>query len=265
MGEQLLTLSDFNASGLETEALALLTAGAPPTVYAIAPRGTAGSLVDGELNISGAMEPVTAIRFRGSGSGAGGQRITLNDDGNFNQADFWNAGGDGNDLTLWAQTSEGSISFPAAGNIAATGDNFVTFNAPAQHQAFVAGIESGDRFILALTRPAPTPAAASLFDDSVTHAAPGVLIKARVTPSGLGGSNQHVVRGIDAARRIDQQIDPLYLESSQPGYLTTLTRSPRTATRRNPSPPAKCIQISLRTPLTSSSSTATTRPSTTMT
>ena len=152
-----LVLSDFVlADGLETEVLGLIEAAEPIDVFSRSPRPARGTLVDGELDLSGDSEPVTRFRFRAQATNtAGGARITLNDSGTLSLADFFGSGGDGDDLTVWVQTSAGVISFASLGAIAAgqSGDHFVTWAVPTNDQLLVAGITDGDLFIFALTRP----------------------------------------------------------------------------------------------------------------
>ena len=155
-----LVLSDFVlADGLEAEVLGLIEAAAPIDVFSRSPRPARGTLVDGELDLSGDSEPVTRFRFRAQATNtAGGARITLNDSGTLSLADFFGSGGDGADLTVWVQTSEGVISFASLGAIAdstQSGDHFVTWEVPTNDQLLVAGITDGDLFIFALTRPEP--------------------------------------------------------------------------------------------------------------
>ena len=111
-----LVLSDFVlADGLEAEVLGLIEAAAPIDVFSRSPRPARGTLVDGELDLSGDSEPVTRFRFRAQATNtAGGARITLNDSGTLSLADFFGSGGGGADLTVWVQTSAGVISFASS-------------------------------------------------------------------------------------------------------------------------------------------------------
>ena len=87
-----------------------------------------------------------------------GSLLRLNDDGGLTLRDFFGQTGAGADLTVWVQTSAGTASF-AASDVRSTGSNYVNFNVPAYARAVLSGIGTGDRFLLALTRPAPnTPA-----------------------------------------------------------------------------------------------------------
>ena len=149
-----LMLSDFDTTGLVPDALALITAGPPPSMFGRSPRPSDGMIQDGEIDISSMDEPITWLRFRDAGTGAGGARISLNDDGPLEQSGYFGTGGNGLDLTVWVQTADGNISFPVMGSVAGSGGNYVIFNVPAADQAFVAGITEGQSFIFALTRPA---------------------------------------------------------------------------------------------------------------
>ena len=149
-----LMLSDFDTTGLAPDALALITAGPPPSMFGRSPRPSDGMIQDGEIDISSMDEPITWLRFRGDGTAEGGARISLNDDGPLEQSGYFGTGGNGLDLTVWVQTADGNISFPVMGSVAGSGGNYVIFNVPAADQAFVAGITEGQSFIFALTRPA---------------------------------------------------------------------------------------------------------------
>ena len=68
------------------------------------------------------------------------------------------SGGDGNDLTLYLQTAaDGLVSFAVSTQIGLSGGNYVRFTLPADAQALLDNISTGDRFIFALARPAPVP------------------------------------------------------------------------------------------------------------
>ena len=147
-----LGLAAFDTEGVATDVLALIEAGARPDVFSRPPRGDAGTLLDGEFDLSGDPEAFNAMRWRDQGSGAGSERISLHDNGPLHLRNYFDAGGAGNDLTVRIQTAGGAIAFPVAGNIGAGGGNYVIFNVPAADQAFLAGIAAGDRFIFALAR-----------------------------------------------------------------------------------------------------------------
>ena len=199
-----LVLSDFVlADGLETEVLGLIEAAAPIDVFSRSPRPARGTLIDGELDLSGDSEPVTRFRFRAQATNtAGGARITLNDSGTLSLADFFGSGGGGADLTVWVLTSAGVISFASLGAIAdstQSGDNFVTWEVPTNDQLLVAGITDGDLFIFALTRPEPESAdhAVNAGDSAWAFALPQPTVThvPFVTPA----TTDHAVNAGDAA------------------------------------------------------------------
>ena len=151
-----LVLADFDTVGIETDVLVLIESGAPPDVFGRSPRPVFGLLLDGDFTVDSSSEPVNSMRFRDSGSDAGGERISLHDNGTLHLGDYFRSGGDGNDLTVYVQVGVGVgniISFPVDGNVDGGGSNFVIFNVPSAGQMLVAGIGVGDRFVFALARP----------------------------------------------------------------------------------------------------------------
>ena len=146
-----LSLADFDAEGLETVVLASFESGGATTLWSAADSrwGAAGTLLAGDVelvlgsDISRIMSPRTD-----------GSLLRLNDDGPLALRDFFGASGAGADLTIHLQTDDGLATFPASG-MATVGGNFVNFRVPAAERAVLQGIGAGDRFILALSRPAP--------------------------------------------------------------------------------------------------------------
>ena len=151
-----LELSDFNRGGLEVEVAALFEAGgagSEPALYsASGSRWTeSGSLVDGEVLLGEDSSNVRVMLPKSDGS-----LLRLNDDGPLVLRDYFGSSGDGADLTVWIQTAQGTVSF-AASDVRSVGFSYVNFNVPQAARSTLSGIASGDRFILALTRPAPEP------------------------------------------------------------------------------------------------------------
>ena len=151
-----LELSDFNRGGLEVEVAALFEAGgagSDPALYsASGSRWTAsGSLVEGEALLDEGSSIVRVMLPQSDGS-----LLRLNVDGPLVLRDYFGSSGDGADLTVWIQTAQGAVSF-AAGDVRSVGSSYVNFNVPQAARSTLSGIASGDRFILALTRPAPAP------------------------------------------------------------------------------------------------------------
>ena len=148
-----LALSDFDREGLETEALALFVAGdagSEPALYNVSSRWDAsGELLDGDVYIGPGDVPLQRILHQ-----AGSATLRFNDgNADLSLKDYFGTGGPGRHLTIWAQTAGERVSFPARA-VASAGGNYVNFNVPSAANALFAGIGSGDRFILALTRPA---------------------------------------------------------------------------------------------------------------
>ena len=85
-----------------------------------------------------------------------GSLLRLNVDGPLVLRDYFGSSGDGADLTVWIQTAQGAASF-AASDVRSVGSSYVNFNVAQAARSTLSGIASGDRFILALTRPAPAP------------------------------------------------------------------------------------------------------------
>ena len=146
-----LALSDFDASGLEVDALALIRAGAGAndTIYASAPRGTVGALLDGELGLSADEAAITRIRRFDSGT-----MLVVNDNAPLALRDYFSPGGAGADLTLYIQTRAGVAALPVASH-GRDGPNGIQFDLTGSDlQALTDGIAAGDQFIIAFARPA---------------------------------------------------------------------------------------------------------------
>ena len=151
-----LGLGDFNTSILEVEALALIQAGPRDVaaVWARAPRTARGRLLSGEFDLNNNVFSINELRFsQSTGNSPGGERITLNDNGSLHLGNFFGANNPGNDLVIHIQTDDSSISFPLKDSLLSSGGNYVNFNVPEAFRRTVAGIEEGDRFVFALTRP----------------------------------------------------------------------------------------------------------------
>ena len=147
------SLADFDRSGLEVEALALFEAGGATTLYSAADSrwGAAGSLVEGDVEFDEDTRIVRVMLPERDGS-----LLRLNDDGGVAMERYFGRSGAGEDLTVWIQTGSATESFPA-NDVRTAGNHYVNFNVPPSGRAVLSGIGPGDRFILALTRPAPTP------------------------------------------------------------------------------------------------------------
>ena len=147
-----LALSDFDGRGLEFDVLALIRAGAGSggTIYASAPRGTVGALIDGELGLGADEVAITRIRRRN------GTMLAINDNDPLSLASYFSPGGAGADLTLYIQTHDGAASFPVSDH-GREGGNMIQFGPLAAGLlSLIDDIADGERFIFALARPART-------------------------------------------------------------------------------------------------------------
>ena len=148
-----LSVADFDQSELQVVALASFTAGGATTLYSAADSrwGATGSLVEGDVDLSADSKIVRVMAPARNGS-----LLRLNDDGPLVLREFFGESGAGADLTVWLQTDAGTTSF-AANDFKTVGGGYVNFNVPTAGRAILTGIGAGDRFVLALTRPAPEP------------------------------------------------------------------------------------------------------------
>ncbi len=170
-----LTLADFDTAGLEVDMLALLRAGAGDTIFALPPRGHAGAILDGEIGIGATDAIITRIRRRN------GNTLVINDNDPLSLADYFGAGGDGADLTLYIQTTAGVGSFPVSSADAA-GSGFIRLRSlGADLDAIVDAIADGQSFIIAFARAAATEIAVS--GTAAAGAAEAAATVARIMPA----------------------------------------------------------------------------------
>ena len=148
-----LSVADFDQNGLQVVALASFTAGGATTLYSAADSrwGATGSLVEGDVDLSDDSKIARVMVPNRNGS-----LLRLNDDGPLVLRAWFGESGAGADLTVWLQTDAGTTSF-AANDFKTVGNSYVNFKVPAAGRAILRGIGAGDRFVLALTRPAPEP------------------------------------------------------------------------------------------------------------
>ena len=182
-----LMLADSDDAGLDVELKALLVASAPGTVgndpYADANRGGTDTPLDGEIGIGPGNTLIS--RFRRLTAG----QLTFNDNDDPAALDigvYFDAGGDGNDLTVYLQTLDaGEVSFTVAAQYAEGGGNYARVDLPADAQALLDNLATGDRWIFKLAR----PSAAEVRTGDGEHAS--------VTAAGIEGTG----RKLDAATR----------------------------------------------------------------
>ena len=119
----------------------------------ISDRGGSDTPLDGELGLSATNTVIS--RFRRLVA----SELTLNDNDNPAALDigaYFNAGGDGNDLTIYLQTLDGEVSFTAAAQYILGGPGFARFTLPADAQTLLNNLSTGDRWIFKAARLAAT-------------------------------------------------------------------------------------------------------------
>ena len=248
-----LTLADSDDTGLDVDAKALLVASAPGTAgsdpYADSDRGGTDTPLDGELGLSATNTVISRFRRLVAAE------LTLNDNDSPAALDigaYFNAGGDGADLTIYLQTLDGAVSFTAAAQYVLGGGGFARFTLPADAQTLLDNLASGDRWIFKAARPAtatPTdqPITAgsrhdtrnettvteeaigqrvSFFDASVvgdyddpevSNSTPGCVLT--FTP---GVDTNTPVLGSSAARRPPRRIPPSYVTGTVDAFWATV-------------------------------------------
>ena len=179
-----LTLADFDTDGLELDALALIRAGASgdSTIFATPPRGSVGTLLDGELGLGAGEAAITRIRRRN------GTMLAVNDDDPLSLSEYFSPGGAGDDLTLYVQTRAGVASLPVTTHRRG-GSSFIQFGPIGTAlDAILDGIGDGDLFIFAFARPAVT--ALALRGTAQAGAPEAAATLARIVPTirTLGGA-----------------------------------------------------------------------------
>ena len=168
-----LTLADWDDTGLQVDVLALIRAADPissDVLYSIPPRGTAGSLEDGELDMGADDAAITRIRRQSSGA-----NLAINDNSDLYLQTYFGAGGAGRDLTIYIQTTPSDrVGIVVEDQLASTGGNFANVSVGATARAIFNGITAGSLFIFAMARPTP-PLAASA---TITAANPSITANA---------------------------------------------------------------------------------------
>ena len=152
--------------------LALLDRSSATNNIWLAPeRGGSDVPLDGEVGLGPDDTAITAIRLRTS------PLIRLNDDdspGTLDIGGYFDAGGDGNDLTLTIRTAAGAVAVAVATAVSTPFLARVDFDVTAAGWNLLNDLAVGDRFILAFARPAKAPVA-------VTFTAPTPSLSAALT------------------------------------------------------------------------------------
>ena len=152
-----LTLADFDDAGLIVETLFLIEATADVsgsgfnTLYTT---GGVGTLIDGAVTMGTppTVVDITRLRYRASNT-----RINFLVATGLNLQTYFGAGGDGADLDLTVQTVDGAHTWrPVIEGNTTIGAN-INFDAPAEARTLIEAINTGERFIIAFTRPGGVP------------------------------------------------------------------------------------------------------------
>ena len=147
-----LTLADFDSTGLDTDMLALIQTGSGTSgAFTVLYQNGVGSLLDGELGMGSANSVIGSIWWRGGTV----NDVRVSNGSDLNLQTYFGSGGAGADLTLRVQTSTGSGS---SSGKTGTGADVARFTMDADAQTILNGLSSGDRLIVALTRPGAPPA-----------------------------------------------------------------------------------------------------------
>ena len=142
-----LELTDFDQTGLEVDALALIVAAPPPAVYADSDRGGTQTPEGGDIGIGTGETRVSRIRIQNSG-----QIVNLNDNDNpqpLTMSDHFGASGSASPWTLYIQTNDGVASSAQLGNV---GGNYVNFQFGTEDAAILNAIAADDRFLIGFAR-----------------------------------------------------------------------------------------------------------------
>ena len=144
-----LQLSDFVTAGRGViEVLALLGAEVVGNDLYDGPNGE-GTIDDPASDLALDQLDITITRVQRAGN-----RITINRAG----ADAWSTGFEGSGVytaaTVYVQTLDGLVVMPIADTLDDAGSGFLRLNVPAAGRPIINGIDTGERFIVAIARPA---------------------------------------------------------------------------------------------------------------
>ena len=154
-----LSLADFDAgSGRDVLASALIQAGdrgrknneaQDRALYAAktAAWHASGELRDGSLTFGG-MTLTRVVYFQND------RVLRFNQADSVHIGDLFAAGGDGREATVWVQTADSTVSFPAKDHIRNSGSGYINFEVPVSVGSVLNGVAAGDLLIIAVSVPA---------------------------------------------------------------------------------------------------------------
>ena len=172
-------LGAWDRTGLTVEFAALITSGGSGgTLFAIPPRGTTGTLDDGDFLVGPDDAPITRILVSGD-------TLTFNDNSAFAWSVHYGSGGAGENQSIHFQTeSDGTYEAPISDILRATnplGGGFLTITMPTALATIVNGISGGNSFIVGFyeagvpATPDPLAATAEMESDDPTIVAAATL------------------------------------------------------------------------------------------
>ena len=118
-------------------------------LFAQAPRPATGTLVDGEVGMGSGDAPVTRITILSSGA-----QLRVQDNSAFSFGTEYGSTGALTNRRFYVQTPDGTASWLFDGNTSTASAARIIFDIPAEHQALIAGITAGTRFIMGFGNPA---------------------------------------------------------------------------------------------------------------
>ena len=148
----LLALDNFSVPSGQAEVdVALIESGRDASEWLYNVDTSVGTLLDGTLEVESGYE-ITRVRHNGT------NQFQLNDNPDTASiGDFFNAGGNGNDLIIHIQDRTSASSFVVQDESApASGGGFIRWDVPDAFETVLARIDLDDRFILAFTRVSTT-------------------------------------------------------------------------------------------------------------
>ena len=155
IADRILVLSEWDDTGLEVDAAALIEASGAytsgssyATLYADSDRGGSDTPLDGEIGLGTDETLISRIRWNGT-------LLQLYDNNNpaaLNIGSYFNTGGAGEDLTVYLQTINGEFSFSALDLRQSGTGAFVRFTPPSDFANALSDLEVGSRFIIAFAR-----------------------------------------------------------------------------------------------------------------
>lgn len=147
-----LRLGDFRTAGRGiVEILALFEAGGDGIGDLYNDQTDVGSIADPASDVMLDTPSITLGRVNRQSAG----ELTFYRSAGDAWADAFEGDGEFTGGAVYVQTVDGLLTLPVATSLADAGTTFVRFNLDTTAQALLDGIETGDRFIVAMARPVP--------------------------------------------------------------------------------------------------------------